>query len=114
MIPPRPGAVIQASYADLDQLHASYLPFIIDGAIFVASQQPVELGQEIMVVAGLPGKPQKFPINGFVVWVNQVDKPGRPQGFAVQLVGDKGLVLRLEIEKILGNRINSDQPTFTL
>jgi type IV pilus assembly protein PilZ len=54
------GGIIQANITDRATLQASYMPFVNGGGLFISSQQPVRLGQEVFVLATLPDQSQKF------------------------------------------------------
>ena len=112
MIPPK-GGIIQATMADKDSLQASYMPYVIGGGLFVASPLEVAMGQELLVIASLPNMSQKFPVTGKVIWVSP--KRGmKPQGFAIQLAGEKGVAFRNEAERLLAGSLNAERPTFTM
>lgn len=98
------GGILQLNITDRTMLQASYMPFIIDGGLFIASRQAVKLGQECFILATLPEEKQKIPLTGKVVWINQRQTGLKPQGFAIQLSGDKGAYYKAEAEKLLAGR----------
>lgn len=113
MIPPK-GGIIQANLPDKESLQASYMPYVTGGGLFIASQQTVQMGQELFVVANLPNQSQKFPITGKVIWISPKKHGMKPQGFAIQLSGEKGVQFRNEAERVLAGSLNADKPTFTM
>ncbi len=114
MIPPGGGSIIQANFPDKASLQAAYMPYISSGGLFIASKQAVNLGQELFVIASLPEQTQKFPLTGKVVWISPKQNGMKPQGFAIQLAGDKGLAFRNEAERMLAGVLNADKQTFTM
>ncbi|ESK40050.1 PilZ domain-containing protein [Acinetobacter nectaris] len=106
------GGILQVNITDRAMLQASYMPFIVDGGLFVASKQEVKLGQECFVLATLPEQKQKIPLTGKVVWINQRQSGLKPQGFAIQLSGDKGAYYKAEAEKLLAGR--TTQMSYTI
>ena len=113
MIPPK-GGIIQANMPDKETLQSCYMPYITGGGLFVTSTNPVVLGQELLVIATLPNQAQKFPITGRVVWISPRRNGMKPQGFGIQLAGEKGVVFRNEAERILAGSLKGDRPTFTI
>lgn len=114
MIPPRTGAIIQTNFVDNEALRMSYMPFVIEGGLFVQSMQKVKLGQEILVIANIPKQSQKYPVVGKVMWILPRTNGIKPQGFAIQLSGEKGLAFRIEVERVLAGSLNLDLPTYTM
>lgn len=114
MQPPRMGGLLQANICDRASLQASYMPFIQGGALFIPSKQNVEMGEEVFVLATIPNQTQKIPLTGKVVWISFKQSGMKPQGFAIQLTGEKGSYYRMEAEKFLAGSMLSDLPSFTM
>ena len=49
-----------------------------------------------------------------VIWISPRQQGSKPQGFAIQLGGEKGLAFKNEAEKMLAGHLTSDKPTYTL
>ena len=113
MIPPK-GGVLQVNMPDKETLQACYMPYISGGGVFVPLNHPVTLGQELLVIASLPNISQKFPLTGRVIWISPRRNGMKPQGFGIQLTGEKGVAFRNEAERILAGSLTSDRPTFTM
>lgn len=107
------GGVLQVNITDINVLQASYMPHITGGGLFVPSTQVFSLGEDIFVLANLPGQNQKTPLTGKVIWVNLVATETKPQGFGIQLTGEKGRAYQEEAEKLLGNRLYSSTSSYT-
>jgi type IV pilus assembly protein PilZ len=110
----RGGAIIQTNLHNEAVLHASYLPFVVGGGLFVASQQAVKLGQEVLVIATLLEQPNKYALKSKVIWIAPKPNGSKPQGFAIQLIGEKGLEFKLHVEQILLGLSHSLKPTYTM
>lgn len=108
------GGVLQVNITSIDILQASYMPFVTGGGLFVPSAQDVSLGEDVFVLAMLPGQNQKIPLTGKVIWINQVQTDQKPRGFGIQLAGEKGRFYQKEAEKLLGNRLNSSSRGYTI
>lgn len=112
---PRPS-VMQLAIKEKAGLYAAYIPFFIEGGIFVPTPREYKLGDDVYVLLTLPDDPQRHPVAGRVAWVT----PARAGGNRVQGVGiqfpkdDKSRQLKLKIEQILGTALGSDKPTQTI
>lgn len=114
MQPQMMGGIIQVNIADKATLQASYMPFVQGGALFVPTKQAVKMGQEVFVLATLPDQTQKIPLTGKVVWISYKQSHFKPQGFAIQLVGEKGVFYKNEAEKLLAGSKSMDRPSYTM
>ena len=114
MQPPRMGGLLQVNISDRATLQASYMPYVQGGGLFIPSKQVVKMGEEIFVLATLPDQLQKIPLTGKVVWISQKQAGLKPQGFAIQLSGEKGVYYKMEVEKLLAGNLSSNRPSFTM
>ena len=108
------GGLIQVNINDRATLQASYMPYILGGGLFVPSKNAVKMGDEVFVLAGLPDQSQKVPLTGKVIWISQKQNGIKPQGFAIQLTGEKGMYYKMEAEKLLAGSMSLDRPSFTM
>lgn len=118
--PTVPGAasrpnVLSLSIKDQAGLHAAYMPFLQRGGIFVPSNRPFRLGEQVFLVLSLLDRPQKYQIAGQVAWITPVGTPNKTPGIGIHLPDDEnGRNLRRAVEEILGKTIESGKPTQTL
>lgn len=97
-------------------LYSAWIPLLKGGGLFMPTNKPHQLGDEVLVVLTFLDEPMKIPLTGKVVWVNPPHATGnRPQGVAVQLPDtDAGKELKKKIEGLLAPVVKSDRPTHTL
>lgn len=114
---PRSGArpaVISHAIRDRQALYMAYMPFLINGGIFVPGQREGELGDEVFLLLSLPDDEHRYPVAGKIAWITP---PGstRIEGIGVHFGGDdSGKRLKKRIEDVLGTLLAADQPTHTL
>ena len=108
------GGIIQANIADKETLYQSYMPYVNGGGLFIPSKQPVKMGEEIFVLATLPEQSQKIPLTGKVIWINQKPNGMKPQGFGIQLSGEKGAYYKAEAERLLAGLKASGRNSYTM
>ncbi len=109
-------SVIQLKFGEKNALYAAYIPLMGDGGLFVPSNREYRLGDDVYLLLTLPDDPQKYPVAGKVAWLTPANASGgRTQGFGVRFPADeKGRLLKLKIEEILGTQISSSRPTQTV
>jgi type IV pilus assembly protein PilZ len=108
--------VLSLAIKEKAALYAAYMPFLKNGGIFVPTQKPYKLGDEIYLILALMDDPNKYPIAGKVAWITP---PGahnnKAQGIGVHFPDDEsGHRARLRIEEILGAALRSSRATHTL
>lgn len=109
-------SVIQLVFREKGALYAAYMPLLTDGGLFVPTQRPYKLGEDIYLLLSLPEDPQRYPVAGKVAWITPANASGgRTQGVGVRFpADDKTRLLKLKIEEILGTQISSSRPTQTV
>ncbi len=109
-------SVIQLVFREKGALYAAYMPLLTDGGLFVPTQRPYKLGEDIYLLLSLPDDLQRYPVAGKVAWITPANASGgRTQGVGVRFPADeKTRLLKLKIEEILGTQIASSRPTQTV
>ncbi|MYM84273.1 pilus assembly protein PilZ [Duganella sp. FT50W] len=112
---PRP-TVLSLTIREKAALYAAYMPFLKNGGLFVSTQKPYQLGDEIYLILALMDDPQKYQIAGKVVWLTPPDAHhNKAQGVGVHFPDDdSGQRARLRIEELLGAALRSSRATHTL
>jgi type IV pilus assembly protein PilZ len=97
-------------------LYAAYMPFLANGGIFVPTNKPYKVGEEIYLILTLMDDPTKYPIAGKVAWVTPAGaNNNKAQGIGVHFAGDEsGQRVKLRIEELLGAALRSTRATHTL
>ena len=111
----RPGVftlVIRSKAA----LYAAWIPLLRGGGIFLPSNRPHVLGEEVLILLSLLDDPNKIPLQGNVAWINPAHSAGnRPQGIGIQLQdSEAGRELRKKVEGLLAGALQSSRPTHTI
>ena len=112
---PRPS-VMQLAIKERGALYAAYIPFFVEGGIFVPTPREYRLGDDVYVLLTLPDDTQRYPVAGRVAWVTPARSGGnRTQGVGIQFPKDeKSRQLKHKIEEILGSSLGSERPTQTI
>lgn len=112
---PRPGA-LSLNIREKSILYAAYMPFVKGGGIFIPTTKSYQLGDEIFMLIGLLGDPNKLPVAGKVIWITPAGCQGnKAQGVGVQFTDDEsGITARDRIETLLGGQLKLNRPTHTM
>lgn len=93
--------MLSVTMDDVAVLHAAYMPFVSGGGIFVPTTPRHALGDEVFLLLGLPGDPNRIPVAGRVVWITPEGvRGGKVPGIGVRF-DDRDDVARKRIDDIL-------------
>lgn len=97
-------------------LYAAYMPFLAHGGIFVPTNKPYKIGDEIYLILTLMDDATKYPIAGKVAWITPAGAANnKAQGIGVHFSSDEsGQRVKLRIEELLGAALRSSRATHTL
>lgn len=111
----RPG-VLSLNIREKTALYAAYMPYIKGGGIFIPTNRPYQIGDEVFMLLSLMDDPTKIAVQGKVIWITPEGVQGnRTQGIGVQFSNDEaGAAARSKIENILGGTLSSSRPTHTM
>jgi len=111
---PKQG-VMSLTIRDKNALFAAYMPYLKNGGIFIPTERPFELGDEVFLLLSLMDETQRYPVTGKVVWINPVNAlGGRRTGIGIQFTGQEGTVMQKKIETYLAGALQSDRPSDTM
>lgn len=106
--------VLSFALKDKNALYVSYMPFVINGGIFIPTTREYEMGQEVFLLLNLMTEVERFPINGKVIWKTPVGSDGyRSAGIGVQF-GAEDVAVKNKIETYLAGTLESERPTYTM
>ena len=111
---PRMGGIVHANIPDVEPLIASYMHYVVGGGLFVPSKQAVKMGDEVFLLATLPEQSIKIPLTGKVIWISQKQNGIKPQGFGIQLSGEKGVYFKTEAERLLAGLKSEGRRSYTM
>lgn len=100
---------------DKNTLIASYMPFLKNGGIFIPTDKPFELDDEVFLLLSFMDEPQRHAVTGKVVWITPKGAlGGRIAGIGIQFTGVEGNQIQKKIDTYLAGTNNSERPTYTL
>ncbi|MDI1309358.1 MAG: PilZ domain-containing protein [Methylotenera sp.] len=112
--PPKPG-VLSLAIKEKVALYSAYMPYVKGGGLFIPTNKPFKIGEEVFMLLSLIDDPMKLKVVGHVVWVTPATQAGRPQGVGVQFSEkDGGIEAKNKIEGLLGSALKSSRATHTM
>lgn len=109
-------SVLSLAIKEKSALYTAYMPFLVNGGIFVPTTKTYKLGDEIYLILTLMEDVSKYPVAGKVVWITPAGaNNSKAQGIGVHFpADDSGQRVKLRVEEILGTALGSARPTHTL
>ncbi|MCX7096891.1 MAG: PilZ domain-containing protein [Methylococcales bacterium] len=112
--PPRQG-ILTLTIKDKSALYAAYMPFVVNGGLFIPTNRDYEMGQEIFILLNLMEEIEKLPIVGKIIWKTPARSGNyRSSGIGVQFSGQDNGLARNKIETYLAGALDSDRLTHTM
>ena len=109
------NSVISIAIKDKQALYMAYMPFIKNGGLFIPTQKPFELGEEMFLLVKIIDETEPVSISGKVVWVSPAGAlDNRPQGVGIQFTNEDADKTVHLIESKLGASLSLARPTHTL
>ena len=108
------NGIVSLTIKDKAVLYAAYMPFLQNGGLFIPTNKPYRIGDEVFMLLNLMDEPEKIPVAGKVVWVTPKRAQGnRASGIGVQFNGQDDTASR-KIETYLAGALESERPTHTM
>jgi len=106
--------ILTVTIKDKNALYVAYMPFIKNGGLFIPTNKPYRIGDEVFMLLTLVDQSERIPVAGKVVWITA---PGaqnrRSNGIGVQFSPQDSGKTQAKIEKLLIG-MNTDRPTHTM
>ncbi len=109
------GGILQLTIKDKGALYAAYMPFILNGGLFIPTNKKYLLGDEVFMLLTLMNDSDRLPVAGKIIWITPKGAQGnKASGIGVQFSEqDKGAT-RGKIETHLAGVLESDRITHTM
>lgn len=108
------NGILSLTIKDKAVLYSAYMPYLEFGGLFVPTNKPYKIGDEVFMLLNLMDEPEKIPIAGKVVWITPKGAQGnRTAGIGVQF-SEEDATANAKIENHLAGSLESDRPTHTM
>ena len=111
----KPG-LLTLTIKDKSALYLAYMPFVLNGGLFIPTNSSYRLGDEVFMLLNLMGEEEKIPVAGTVIWMTPKGAQGkRTAGIGVQFADTQdGAHARTVIESHLATMLKSNKSTHTM
>ncbi|MBN1377600.1 MAG: PilZ domain-containing protein [Gammaproteobacteria bacterium] len=107
--------ILSLTIKDKGALYAAYMPFIKNGGLFIPTNKPYKLGDEVFMLLTLMEESEKLPVAGKIIWVTPAGGQGnKAAGIGVQFSDQDNGQTRNKIEGYLAGALGADRPTHTM
>ena len=108
------SGILSLTIKDKAVLYSAYMPYLQNGGLFVPTNKPYKVGDDVFMLLSLMDESEKIPIAGRVVWVTPRGAQGnRTAGIGVQF-SEQDATANAKIENHLAGSLSSDRPTHTM
>ena len=107
--------ILSLSIKDKNALFAAYMPFVVNGGLFIPTKRVYKIGDEVFMLLTLMEETERLPVAGKIIWITPKGAEGyRATGVGVQFSDQDGGLARNKIETYLAGALESDRPTHTM
>jgi type IV pilus assembly protein PilZ len=101
----RAPVTVRVDYSTIDAIFSEFTRNINEGGLFIETETPLALDEQVQLHFQLPGVEDPFKVSGRVAWVQEVGADG-PPGMGVEFEHlDAGARLRID-EIVQGLRVD--------
>ncbi len=88
------AGILSLTIKDKAVLYAAYMPYVINGGLFIPTNKSYIIGDEVFVLLNLMDEAEKIPVAGKVVWVTPKGGQGnRSAGVSNQFDDDNSIAV---------------------
>lgn len=107
--------ILSLTIKDKNALYSAYMPFVVNGGLFIPTSRQYNMGQEVFMLLNLMEETERLPIAGKIIWKTPAGSEAyRAAGIGVQFSDQDGGVARNKIETYLAGALKSDRATYTM
>jgi type IV pilus assembly protein PilZ len=111
------SGIVRVDITDNAALYAAYMPFVLNGGLFVAQRffqnTRYDLGSDVFLLLHLMAQDERLPVAGKVIWISP-RATTRPQGIGIQFISKDNGATQRRIETLLAGQLTAAIPTHTL
>jgi len=110
----KPG-LLTLTIKDKSALYLAYMPFVLNGGLFIPTSSSYNLGDEVFMLLNLMDDGEKIPVAGRVIWMTPRGAQGkRTAGIGVQFSDQDNGDTQKKIDNYLAGALGGEKPTHTM
>ncbi|MDY6941845.1 MAG: PilZ domain-containing protein [Pseudomonadota bacterium] len=107
--------ILTLTIKDKSALYVAYMPFIKNGGLFIPTNKPYRVGDEVFILLNLMDAAEKVPVAGKIIWITPSGAQNkRTAGIGVQFSAQDGGSTQKKIETYLAGALSAERPTHTM
>ncbi|PIP81000.1 MAG: pilus assembly protein PilZ [Gammaproteobacteria bacterium CG22_combo_CG10-13_8_21_14_all_40_8] len=107
--------ILSLTIKDKAVLYAAYMPFVKNGGLFIPTNRPYQIGDDVFMLLSLMDDTEKLPVAGKIIWSTPKGAQGnRAAGVGVQFSEQDNGKAKGKIETYLAGSLQSERPTHTM
>ncbi len=107
--------ILSLNIKDKSALYAAYMPYVINGGLFIPTNKKYKLGDEVFMLLTLMEDKERLPVAGKIIWITpQGAQNNKASGIGVQFSEQDNGTTRNKIEGFLAGALQADKPTHTM
>jgi len=97
------------------ELYGAYMPFLLNGGLFLPTRKTFTLGDEVLILLSLMGD-ERIAIPGRIAWITPPgSQRGGSSGVGIQFADSaEGQYAQTAIVSVLAGMLESERPTHTM
>lgn len=108
------SGILTVNLPSISELSASYMPFLVNGGIFIATTHHFELNEEVFLLIKVLDEAEKIPVAAKVVWISHQSKlSNRSAGIGVEFAEENSQAKSI-LEKHLAGELNNRKFSHTI
>lgn len=108
-------SILNFAIKDKNALYAAYMPFIVNGGLFIQTRKTYRLGDEVFMLLTLMDEKERLPVAGRVIWVTPPEAQGnRVSGIGIQFGNQDNGATQRRIEGLLAGALQTERPTLSM
>lgn len=114
--PQVPGKMVKLALTDRTSLYNSYMSFLTNGGIFIATDDTFAIGDEVLLLLEIGEASDRFPLKTTVCWINPLrGSSTRPRGVGLAFDNsDAAKQASHLIENSLAGLLDLPRATYTI
>lgn len=95
--------ILSLAIKDLKVLYTAYMPFVINGGIFIPTKKAFNMGDTLPLIISLLDENNKYSVTGKIVWLTPNNAHNRTPGIGVQFTGPNAEELSNKIKGLIAD-----------
>lgn len=107
--------ILTLAIKEKKQLYKAYMPFVVNGGLFIPTKRTYKMGEEVLMLLSLMGEKERTPLAGTVIWKTPEGcNNNRTAGIGIQLSNKDGGKVKDKIEAYLAGALELERSTHTM